>query len=302
MKFKKLIAAIIGGLLLFASIIAGLNYVLDPLGEFGDKFMKWDSYNINASITGEAMNVPILMYHHITEDKSLHGTTTISPEKFEQDMVAIKKAGYKTVSLKDLDNYVNEGTSLPENPVVITFDDGYSSNYEYAYPILKKYKMKASIFMIGWSTGRTTHRIEGAKFYPHFDYAQAKEMHESGLIELQNHTYDMHDPPTAERYATLRKPSESSSEYAHAFKSDLLKNHQLMEQNIGNEVFAFSYPFGEYTLQSEQMLKDLQYKITLTIDPGINVIKKGDPSTLYGLKRINSGSDLSSEALILLLK
>ena len=249
-------------------------------------------------INGESVNVPIVVYHHISEDKARHNTLTISPEKFESDLVAIKEAGYTTVTFKDLENYVNEGTPLPEKPIVLTFDDGYLSNYDYAYPLLQKYNMKATIFMIGWSTGRTTHRIEGAKFDPHFTYEQAKEMYDSGLVDLHNHSYDMHEGETAERYGALPKADENTAQYEQAFKSDLLKNDQLIEENIGNEVFAFSYPYGKYTVQSEQMLKDIGYTVSLTVKEGINVIKRGDATTLYGLKRINSGSDLSSAGLI----
>lgn len=249
----------------------------------------------------ESAKVPILMYHHISEDPSLHNSMIVSPAKFKQDMSALKEAGYNTVHLQNLIDYVYHDGQLPENPVVVTFDDGYLSNYQYAYPVLKELDMKAAIFMIGWSVGRETHRIEGAKFYPHFSWDQAREMHETGLIELQSHSFDMHEGKEAARYASLPKGQESTGEYAQAFKADLLYLEEEMERRIGNRIFAYSYPYGEYELQSAQMVKELDYSVTLTVDEGVNEIKRGEPSSLYELKRINVGSLLQSPDLVSLL-
>ena len=162
--------------------------------------------------------------------------------------------------------------------------------------------MKAAIFMIGWSVSRETHRIEGAKFYPHFSWDQAKEMHETGLIELQSHSFDMHEGLEADRYASLPADQESTGEYAQAFKEDLLYLENEMESNIGNRVFAYSYPYGEYELQTVQMVKELGYTVTLTVAEGINEIKRGDPASLYELKRINVGSSLPGSDLVNILR
>ncbi|KAB8136759.1 polysaccharide deacetylase family protein [Gracilibacillus oryzae] len=250
---------------------------------------------------GDGVNVPVLMYHHIAEDPSLLNWMIISPEKFRQDMTAIKEAGFNPIHLKDLAAYVNGEGELPEKPVVITFDDGYLSNYQYAYPVLKELNMKATIFMIGWSAGRDTHRIEGADFYPHFTWQQAQEMHASGLIELQNHSFDMHEGNDAERFAALPKEGETTGDYARAFMGDTLKIEEQIEQNVGNDVFAYAYPYGEYVLQTEQMLKDLDYDVTLSVNSGMNTIRRGDPSSLFALKRINAGTEISSSKLVEML-
>lgn len=251
---------------------------------------------------GEERTVPILMYHHLSDNPSEHNTLTVSPEKFEQDLLAIKNEGYTPVHLSELVDFVYNGGTLPKKPIVITFDDGYTSNYKFAYPLLKELNMKATIFMIGWSTGRDEHRIPGAKFYPHFSWAEGKEMVESGLIELQNHTYDMHEGKDAERYAALPKENESQKQFELAFKADILKFEQIAEENLQHEVFALSYPYGEFTPQTEQMLKDLGYKVTLTTKSGLNTIKQGNPNELHALNRINVGSDISTEALLTLIK
>jgi peptidoglycan/xylan/chitin deacetylase (PgdA/CDA1 family) len=251
---------------------------------------------------GDERTVPILMYHHISDNPSELNTLTVSPEKFEQDMLTIKNAGYTPVHLSELVDFVYKGTSLPEKPIVITFDDGYTSNYKFAYPTLQQLNMKATIFMIGWSVGKSEHRIPGTKFYPHFSWIEGKEMVDSGLIELQNHTYDMHDGKDAERYAALPKVNESPKQFEQFFKEDILKFEQLAEEQLQHEIFALAYPYGAFTTQTEQMLKDLGYKVTLTTQKGVNVINQGNPNELHALKRINVGSDVPSTSLLTLIE
>ena len=80
-----------------------------------------------------------------------------------------------------------------KKPVVITFDDGYLSNYQYAYPILKETGMVATIFVIGATVGNTEHyKNTNYPITPHFTFQQGAEMVASGIISIQSHTYDMH--------------------------------------------------------------------------------------------------------------
>lgn len=254
---------------------------------------------------GQAKQVPILMYHHLVTDKSLENSMSISPEKFESDMSALKAAGYETVMLRDLIEYVHDPEKeLPEKPVVVTFDDGYRSNYEYAYPILKGLDMKATIFAIGWSVGRTTHKDFDKPIIPHFSWSEAREMYNSGLIEIQNHTYDLHNPGDLPPYrkGVLLIENELSGEYSTMFVNDVMLNHNQIEENVGNQVFAFAYPYGLYTFLSEQILKEQGYEMTLSTKKGMNVFQKGDTKSLYAVKRINVDPDLQTEDLLNLLE
>ena len=137
--------------------------------------------------------VPILMYHHLSEDVT--NSEMVSPEQFEAQIQALSEAGYTGVSFDELQAYVLRGEPLPEKPVVITFDDGYRSNYTLAYPILQKYGMKATIFAIGVSFGTDHYKDTDYAITPHFGAAEAAEMTASGLISIQSHTYDMHQWP-----------------------------------------------------------------------------------------------------------
>ncbi len=89
-------------------------------------------------------SLPVLMYHHVSPNA---GLVTISPECFAAQMLALKKAGYQTLSTLDLENFF-KGETLPPKSVLITFDDGYLDNRVFAYPVLKALKMRAVIFVV----------------------------------------------------------------------------------------------------------------------------------------------------------
>lgn len=249
----------------------------------------------------EAKQVPILLYHHLDPDESSQNSLIVSPDKFKSDMLALKQAGYEAVFMQDLIDYVDGKKELPEKPVVITLDDGYLSNYQYAYPVLKELGMKGTISAIGWSMGRDAHRIEGKSFFPHFGWQQAREMVRSGVIEIQNHSYDMHEmgeENSDKRLGVLQKKDEPSGIYAKNLQEDALRQKRDLQKHLGIKVNVFTYPMGYYSLLSEQILSDAGYRATLTTDPGVSRIVKGSPGSLFGLKRINAGSEVPSQELV----
>lgn len=253
----------------------------------------------------EEKRVPIITYHHLVVDGEEENAVRIKATTFAEHMKALKEAGFETVFLRDVVDYVYEGTPLPEKPVVITFDDGYSSNYEHAYPVLQDLDMKATIAVIGWSVGETKYKGTDRDILPHFTWEEAREMFESGHIDIQNHTYDMHNPNTPEepsRRGVLQMADESTGDYARALAEDLGKLTALIEENVGNEVYAFAYPYGEYSLMSELILQELGFRVTLSTKKGIQIVKQGQPQTLYAMKRINAGPELSGEDLVGLLE
>lgn len=230
-------------------------------------------------------DVPVLIYHHISKgDKS-----ALTPDKIKKDLKDIKNAGYETIFYKDLEDYVVNGKVLPEKPIIISFDDGYYSNYQYLYPLLKEYDMKAEIAVIGWSVGRKTYINSDKPIIPHFTWKQALEMINSNHVNIQSHTYDMHKySPTGivSRRGVLKNLCESYGEYEKVFKDDIQKNRNLILLNLGRKDVAFVYPNGLHDSLTEKILNDMGYNITVSIIEGINVVKQGDLSTLKALKRI----------------
>jgi peptidoglycan/xylan/chitin deacetylase (PgdA/CDA1 family) len=146
-------------------------------------------------------SVPVLQYHHINWNK--RDKNTLTPKEFEREMRYLSKKRYSSLFLEDLVNYLERGGDLPPQPIAITFDDGFKDNFIYAYPILKRYNLKATIFVV---TSAIKERSTSSTFRNHFEslagtvlspkgsddflsWDQIKEMEESGLIDIQSHTH-----------------------------------------------------------------------------------------------------------------
>ena len=237
------------------------------------------------------VDVPILMYHHITPEAAIvENTMTITPERFEEHIISMIEQGYTPVLLEELIEYVENGKKLPDKPICIPFDDGYLSNYEYAFPVLKKYNAKANIAIIGTSIGVNEYKNTGAKIIPHFSIEQAKEMEESGTISIISHTYDMHQAAQFEsgdeiRINALKLENETEEEYKNALKANFEKISRILLQELEKENLILAYPYGKYSELSNQVLKELGTKMTLATTTGINKIKKGNTECLYNLHR-----------------
>jgi len=244
-------------------------------------------------------NVPILMYHHI--DNEVTSSSVITPERFEEHLAALKEAGFSAITLHQLTAYVEKGEELPENPVVITFDDGYRSNYDLAYPLLRKYGMAATINVIGVTVGAETYKDTGVPIIPHFSFDEAREMVKSGLIDIQSHSYDMHNVEQLDadyRQGVCMKPGESEEEYIAAFRSDFERSRKEIEEKTGARVIAYAYPNGWYTTLSEVLLSKMGVKITLTVEEGMNTVIRGLPQSLRAMKRYRVNNDISGSELV----
>ena len=125
------------------------------------------------------VQVPVLMYHHLAEicPEGQEGMTA-STATFRAHMEALKAAGYESVTPRQMADYVQYGTALPKKPILITFDDGYIDNYTNAMPILKKYGMRATVFVVPGFTGVQANYL---------NWEQLKEMEKNGFT-IQSHT------------------------------------------------------------------------------------------------------------------
>ncbi|MDR1588732.1 MAG: polysaccharide deacetylase family protein [Oscillospiraceae bacterium] len=253
---------------------------------FGDagRYVPDDSGDYTSELT-------VYMYHDIYDDATLGGEAPAngtSLSAFEADMRALADGGYTTVGIDELIGYVEQGTDLPEKPVLITFDDGYMSNYELAFPVLRSMGYKAVMFIIGVSVGRDTYKNTGEPMLPHFGEAEMREMADSGLISIQSHSYDMHqvegrdDPP---RPGVLRFADESEEEYIAVLRGDYARSRAEIEAATGESVVAFAYPFGLSDKLSAVLLRQMGVKLTFSTEPGVNEIVKGLPQSLYNLRR-----------------
>jgi len=237
-----------------------------------------------------SVQVPILMYHDISYLGSGYSKT---PEVFRQQMEEIKTAGFHTVTYAQLVDFVENGIPLPNNPIVISVDDGYRSNYEYMYPILNELDMKAEIALIG---GAVQYSSWGLK------WIEIQEMADSGLVSFQAHTYLMHsdETETGGRLGVLKAPNESWTEYVETFGADTSKILDIIERKVGVRPVAFVYPRGKWNNMTEAIITELGCQVSVTTKDGIAKISQGDPDSLHLMDRI--GMDFRNGSVLHTLK
>lgn len=257
----------------------------------------------NTSAQVKGTEIPILLFHHIVQDEPVTNNAAISIEHFEKTITALHNEGYTAVHFDNLIAYTENKEELPDKPILITFDDGYESSIVLAKSILKKYNMQATVFVIGVSVGKTTYKDTGIPITPHFTWEQAVGARD--VISVQSHSYDMHNVRQLDlqdfRSGVLRKESENETDYINAFQNDIERSMHDIQANLNTPVTAFAYPYGLYTDTSELLLKQAGIKATVTSEHGINKIRKGDPRSLYAMKRIEVTEEVQSDKLIKLL-
>ena len=208
----------------------------------------------------------ILMYHNFTNDPAQVTEFTVTAQRLEQDIVMLQEHGYTFLLPQDWLDIIAGKQERPKKPVMLTFDDGYLSNYTLAYPILQKYNAKAVISVVASLIGQMENKIT---------WEQAREMYQSGLVEIQSHTYNLHNPYSggmiSPDYPTgiLPYPNESQGEYTTRALQDLAESKRLIEQEVGNSVFFLCFPFGERTDWVDPILEQCGFTMTCVTSRGV---------------------------------
>lgn len=200
---------------------------------------------------------PVLMYHHVVPDGTACNDMTVTAGKLEQDLLWLREHGYESV----LPRQLAAGEPLPEKPVMITFDDGYTSNYELLFPLLQKHKASAVISAIVWMPDIPTTNFCTWDMY--------REMSDSGLVEIGSHTYRLHNLDGRNGNFTpggingiQRQADETDESFHRRVLDDLQKSHDRLEEELGVPVTCFAYPFGMEEPDAEELIEQL-FPVTL---------------------------------------
>lgn len=212
--------------------------------------------------------MPVLMYHHMVPEGQDCNAMTITPGKFRADLDIILAKGYTPV----LPGELAAGAPLPEKPILITFDDGYRSNYDLVYPILREYGVKACISIIVLMPDLPTDNF--------CTWEQLREMTDSGLVEVGSHSYRLHnlgeDKGNYEKDGTNgveRRPGESDGDFQVRVLDDIQKSHDRIAAELGS-VTCFAYPFG-CTDPDAKALVDALFPVSLMTVPQCADLAKG---------------------------
>lgn len=250
---------------------------------------------VAATVKQPGIHLPIIMYHSMLPPSVMRGKYVVAPQLFEQDLQYLQKEGYTTVNIQDLINYVNGRGNLPAKPVMLSFDDGYYNNYKYAFPLVKKYNMKMVFAPIGICSEQFSKADSDHERYSHVTWKEMKEMTQSGLVEVQNHTYNLHHN-AKDRLGASKKRTESAADYQKMLLSDLKHDQELIYSNTGVLMTAFVYPFGAISEASGPVIQSMGFQATMTCREKMNHITR-NPQCLYGLGRFLRTPDTSPAQL-----
>ncbi|HWQ62390.1 MAG TPA: polysaccharide deacetylase family protein [Negativicutes bacterium] len=199
-------------------------------------------------------DIPVLNYHKV-DDTGIPLSLTIS--EFEEQIRYLAENDYHSITPDQLMGYLKYGRTLPDNPVLITFDDGYRDNYTNAYFVLKKYGFTATVFLVTDLVGNDDRFMT---------WDQVREMQKNGIV-FGSHTVN-HLP------LTKMRPDEALAE--------LTESAAEMERQLGAKPRYFAYPTGGYNLKIEELVRQAGYRAAFTVRFG-QVGLESDP---YALERI----------------
>ncbi len=187
-------------------------------------------------------DVPVLLYHNVTQRDIPGGELMhITPAMLEEHFKTLADNGYTAISTSEYYEHCTTGKKIPDKSIIINFDDGYISNYEYAYPLLKKYGMKATIYIVTNTVG--AQNLE----FPHFSWAQAIEMENSGYVQIESHSAS---------HADFSKLTYEQT----VFEMRLSKF--AIETNMKKQCRFFAYPYGQTNSVSSSVAFASPYVMT----------------------------------------
>lgn len=172
---------------------------------------------------GKSVSVPIIYYHYIGNnpnpaDKARDGLS-IAPDKFEEELEYLSKANFTPISLDTMIAALKGNTSLPNKPIILSFDDGYIDFYVNAFPLLRKFNFHSVQFIPTGLVGKSSY----------LTWDQIKEMDSTGLVSFQAHSVT---------HANLPSLSDTQLKY------EIIQSKKDLEEKLGKPVNFFAYPYG----------------------------------------------------------
>src|SRR2546426_7877327 len=211
------------------------------------------------------MRLPILMYHAV--DRGPQGARSprlyVPPEQFEAQLATLQQLGYETISFGDWLAYRRGRATLPRRPIILTFDDGYRSNYEIAWPLLKRYGCTATVFLVSDLIGRTNAWDSGEIQEPLLGAAEVAEMRAGG-IAFESHG-KTHAP------LTMIPPERA--------REELTASRSALERLLGAPVSVLCYAYGKQNAAVRALAREAGYEAAVMARHRMNTART-DPLRL----------------------
>jgi peptidoglycan/xylan/chitin deacetylase (PgdA/CDA1 family) len=205
----------------------------------------------SATSSPYSVKIPVIIYHSVRPymqgESKYQDLYDVTPELLAEELNYIEAQGYHTVDMRDVDAYWRGATtSLPEKPVMLTFDDGWRNQFEYAYPLLKQHHMKGVFYIF-------TNPIDHQKTH-WMSWDEVRELDRAGM-EVAGHT----------RTHPLLTKITTDAKLDH----EILESKKIIETEIGHPIISFAYPFGAKNAQVVAAVKRAGYVIARTTYSGV---------------------------------
>ena len=204
--------------------------------------------------------VPVIMYHSVTPEAKVENRMQVSVNSFTRQMQFLKFHHYNVVTLATVGQMIRDKKKIPSKTVALTFDDGYKDNYIYAYPVLKKLGIPATISIIVNEVARPQN--------DRLSWDEVKEMQDSGLIVIGSHTLDHPYLPEVKSEAELKK--------------QIFDSKKILEQVLGVPIDLFCYPAGRFNAHIRDLVIQAGYKFAFVTGLG----KKFPSQDVYLIQRV----------------
>jgi peptidoglycan/xylan/chitin deacetylase (PgdA/CDA1 family) len=189
--------------------------------------------------------VPVLVYHNMAAEA--RGRLVIGVSMFEQQMQYLHSEGYRVVRLDDLVTYTALGGQLPRKSVVLTFDDGYRSFLQYAYPILKKHGFTATLFVYTDYVGSSANAL---------GWDDLRRLADDGFT-IGAHSKSHND--------LRRRPGETLEAFTQRMQAELAQPLQVFRGRLGREPRVLAYPYGAYDEDVTRKVQDVGYAAAFSV-------------------------------------
>lgn len=197
------------------------------------------------STASARVRVPILMYHHIADNSyqpsnDRQKRLIVLQQEFAGQLDYLKRAGYTAITLDDLVAALGGSATLPDKPVILTFDDGYQDFYTNAYPLLKRYGDRATIYIISGWIGRPDMMT----------WDELRELAASPLITIGAHT---------RTHPLLAKHS------AERIRTELSGGKEDLEAQLHVAIHHLAYPGGSYDAKVADLARQAGFATAVTV-------------------------------------
>lgn len=213
----------------------------------------------------KSLRLPIVMYHYVEYVKEANDLVkkklTINPALFEQQLKSFQQEGYVTYFVKEVPDILEGKIKLAPRSVVLTFDDGYEDFYTVVAPLLAKYHMKATQYVIYNYIGRKGFLTK----------QEVVELAKNPFVEIGSHTLD---------HIYLKTATEAVA------RKQIIESKTKLEALTGIPIETFAYPYGSYAPHSSQIVQEAGY--TVAVGTNLGVIQSID--NRYTLTRVRAGA------------